>query len=763
MLVGEAPSYREEDLSGSLQGKSGKLLSSILSAFSIKRESIFISNAIHCRLEEGSKPKPSEIDACRRYLKKEVKLVQPKLIIALGAVAGQGLLQQKVTIGSARNRLHYTTDPFPKIPVVVTYHPAAALRNDYLVETIVKDFEWAMEIMKYGPPKAEKTKYIYVDSVRKIPYIGGLFSIDFETDSLDPYLPGMDMICLQVCTLEGEAYLVPWNPETKTWLKSVVNRPNAQWVNHNMKFELKWYHQLMGHWPKCKIFCTLIGGHLLDENMREKDLESMASMFTPIKDHKQELHKYMKENKLTRFRDVPLPVLTRYGCADVDSALRLGKVFAPRIRRAGLGPLMAMQMDAVRLFAEVEHSGFKVDVSLIDEMGELYQKRVDRRQAKLNELIGEEINIDSWQQVGHWLYDEWDLPALGKPKDWKSPPVKNTAEDTLLKLLERGLDGKQRRFIKHILYLRETKKLLSTYILGLWDFIRPGDLVHPNFKLHGTVTGRLSCTDPNFQNIPRDGDIKRLFISRYGPEGNLMQVDVSQGELRLAAHYAKEKALLEAFRSGTKDIHRSVAARVLRIPESEVTEKQRKKAKVVNFGILYGAGEYKMAEEMKCSVDEARQFIKEWQAEFPDWMPYVRKMKARVLRDHQVTSIFGRVRRLPIMDPDTYQAKEAIRQAVNSPIQGGLSDFTVECGWNARTSLKGKKVKRWHLVAGVHDAWIIDVHNDSRLEVAKTFRDAFRNPDLRRFGIRLDVPMDVEIKIGPNWKEMEVYEEDLSC
>jgi DNA polymerase I-like protein with 3'-5' exonuclease and polymerase domains len=115
------------------------------------------------------------------------------------------------------------------------------------------------------------------------------------------------------------------------------------------------------------------------------------------------------------------------------------------------------------------------------------------------------------------------------------------------------------------------------------------------------------------------------------------------------------------------------------------------------------------------------------------------------------------------MDPTTYQAKEAIRQAVNSPIQGGVSDFTVMCGWNARTTLKKANVKHWHMVAEQHDSWIIDVRNEERLQVARTFRDAFKNPDLRMFGIHLAVPMDVEIKIGPNWKELEVYEEDLEA
>ena len=447
-----------------------------------------------------------------------------------------------------------------------------------------------------------------------------------------------------------------------------------------------------------------------------------------------------------------------YGCGDVDAALRLKNFFEPGLKKQGLMPLFNLQMRGMRLFSECEYSGWKIDVPLIDELADIYEKKINNLQRKLGT-----INVNSWQQVGSVLYDKWNLPAMGRPKKWGGPLERNTAEETLLKLSSlAGTTDEQRQFITRILRIRELRKLLSTYILGIGDLLRPGDFVHANFKLHGAVTGRSSCVDPNLQNIPRAGDIKRLFISRYGERGRLLQVDVSQGELRIAAHRSKEKTLLSYFRQGNVDIHTKVAARVLRKPESEVTKEERKKAKTVNFGILYGGGDDKMAATMGCSVGEAKEFKAKWNKEFPDWGEYVKQQEREVIRKGYVVSDFGRRRRLPDAGYRTGPQRAELRQAINSPIQGGLFDYTLLCGCDLRDAIKKSGIREAHFLANVHDAWVLDTLDVHVEEIKDMIVRVFTKPStMKNFGFEFLCPMDVEVGVSStNWLEMEtIYPE----
>lgn len=763
MLVGEAPGYREDNTHKPFQGRAGKLLDGFLETFGISRQNIYITNSVHCRPPENRKPTPKEVSTCAgTYLVKEVASVKPKYILALGAVAAQGLLQKRVVVSDYRSRIWYTQKPFlADIPVIVTYHPAAALRNDSLLEYITDDFEFLQETMIKGPPKEIKLDY-RLGTVRDFPELleevkkSGYCAIDLETDGFDPFIRRRFIISVQFSGRSGKAYYYHWSDEVKRFTQTITGDRGICKVFHNGKFDIKWLRKA-GVSVLSPIDDTMIDIHLIDENFPGKDLETVTSAFTSLKRHKEGMNEYRKKHKVD-FRQVPLNVALPYGCGDADGTGRLHRVFKKKLPKQNLENLHKHEMRKLKLFVEVESDGCKINTGILDKLADSYENRINILQRQLNKRSGRELNPRSSKQVCELLYQKWKLPALGMPKQWGGPPVANSAEGTLLKLLEERLDEKQEKTIKTILKLREYSKLLSTYVLGLSDFLREGNFIHPNFKLIGTVTGRLSCTDPNLQNIPREGDIKRLFISRYGRRGRIVQVDVSQGELRWAAQHSSEPTLLSYFRSGTKDIHLSVAAKVLGIRESEVSPQQRKKAKLVNFGVLYGIspiGLYQKNKDFK-SEEEAREFMRDWNREFPKWREYVREVVRNVIGEGRVVNSFGRIRHLPILDPNSKQAKEAMRQAVNSPIQGDLCDYTILCGYNARYRLPRKGV---HFIAQVHDAWILDVREDLLDQTAEVFFEEFRNPNFREFDIKLKLPMDIEISYGYNWKELEVYTE----
>ena len=605
-----------------------------------------------------------------------------------------------------------------------------------------------------------ETDYRKLYSLDDMPGLKGAkwVSVDLETDGFNPHLAGRGILSIQLSVKEGTGYYFTWTPKIREQVKKLMEDRTVGKIGHNFaKFDRKWLRS-DGIKVRGKIFDTLIGIHLLNENMLNKSLDVVASQFTEMKDHKDELKEYRKKHKCS-FADIPEEITIPYGCADADASLRLKNFFYPGLKKQGLLPLFNLQMRGMRLFSECEYSGWKIDVKLIDELADTYEKKI----YNLNtQMLG--VNVNSPKQLKELLYDKWKLPPKGKPKEWGGEPTFNTAEDTLLRLVALpNLKQSRKEFIERIFELRSLRKLLSTYILGIGDFLVGDNFIHANFKLHGTVTGRASCVDPNLQQVPRTGDIKRLFISRYGKRGRLLQVDVSQGELRIAAHRSKEDTLLSYFRQGNVDIHRKVAARVLRKPEELVTKEERKKAKVVNFGILYGGGKDKMAGEMGCSVPEAEEFLNSWHSEFPNWKEYVKQTEKEVIRKGYVVSDFGRRRRLPEAGYRTPFERAQLRQAVNSPIQGGLFDYTLLCGCDLRDRIKKAGLREVHFLANVHDSWVIDTVEDNIPALKEMIVDVFKNPSTKKnFGFEFKCPMDVEIGVSStNWLEMEtIYPEE---
>lgn len=763
-LVGEAPGEREDYIHKPFQGRAGKLLDSILYAFDIGRQDIYISNAVKCRPPGNKKPNDKAISTCSlEYLRRELELVNPELVVALGSIGAQALLGYKAAVTSSRNKTFKTRKELGKYPVIVTYHPAAALYQDYITSKIVEDFE---RIVKYGKEDQSRTEkpvdqdYTLVSTFRHIPSypVFPLVALDLETDGLSPYVRGRRILSVQIATEVGRAYFAYWSPSIREEVKEILAQRDTVLTNHNIKFDLKWL-RVEGIIPKCKIRDTMIECHLLDENTPDKSLDVLADHFTTLKGHKDGLKEYKKKHKVEH-KDVPEKIMVKYGCGDADAAFRLDKYFVPKIKKAGMKPLLDLEMNALKMFVKVEHDGWKIDVPLIDDLTDEYEGLLRNLEKKFMKQIGAEINPRSPKQLMELFYEDWGLPGLGADK--RKNRGYDTTEETLRRIVGTySIKEEYRNAVNTLLQIRETGTILSRYLLGLSNFIDTNGFIHPSFRLDGTDTGRLSCRDPNFQQVPRQGPIKRLFISRYGRSGRIGQFDLSQAELRLAAHTANERKLLQLFRDGGADIHLSVAAQLLRKPEQEVSSEERKRAKTVNFGILYGAGAWKMSrteiegKPLFKSESQAKEFIHLWKSNFPDWVHYEKEITKQVIETGEVRNLVGRIRHLLIIDPDSDNGRRAIRQAINSPIQGGVSDYTLHCGYQAWRRLR--HLKRVHFVAQVHDAWDIDMHEDHVDEVVKVMKEEFENPDLSRYGIKLRVPMVIDAAIGPNWKEVEKY------
>ena len=412
------------------------------------------------------------------------------------------------------------------------------------------------------------------------------------------------------------------------------------------------------------------------------------------------------------------------------------------------------------------------------------------------------INFGSPVQLQDFLYNS--------PKGLRLPVVEyseagkpSTSEDTLTKLsaqmeqklLKKSLNKKKRKkyefsmdFFKTLFEYRGLTKLYSTYVIGIQERITTKDRVHAGFLIHGTVTGRLSSRDPNLQNIPRDTTssmIKPMFIP---PKGMLLlEVDYSQAELRVVAELAKEKVMIEWFSKGY-NIHVATACKMNHCmdrydeikailkdpnhPENEHWEKQKKKAKTVNFGILYGQTKFKLAESLKCTPDEAQVFLDEWFEAFPAITKYIRKQHRFVEKHGYVKSLWGRKRRLP--DARCKDDKDmrgfylkAMRDSINAPIQGASNDFTVFSSVIIREDkLMGKLPWDLQQAYTVHDSLGFYVHPEDIHWVTPMLVNICDNPETKEwFGFRMKyVKMKVSPEIGINWGSLREYnpEEDYT-
>lgn len=781
MLIGEAPG-REEDAKGKVfVGDAGKMLKSILEVFNLDEEQdVYITNPVKCHPPSNIKPRVSHIESCAfKYLVEEIKAIHPRLIICMGDTAAKTMMQSNpIKIAELRRNIFYTQHPYiSDIPFIVTYHPAAVFYNPELLEFISKDFEYALQILHNKiKPDRKRNSYIKVSSLDEIEELQSakIINLDLETDGLNPFIKGKEILSFQISTAEGIGYYLDWTEENKYQLKKFLSRFNGTLNGHNIKFDLKWLWVKAGIKWTGKVNDTLQNIHLLNENFPNKSLDVVATTFTKLKGHKKEfsnkirdyvkMHKDKKEpirQAMARlwkqaFFSIPESVRIKYGCGDSDSVGRLRNIFIPKIREEGMYELHKLLMESVKMFVDIESNGMKIDLSKVQQYKDDYEYRIDTIWEQLNILAPKVENHNSNLQLRQLLYGNWRLTPhevrVGKKRVRYS-----TSKDALELILQDRITNDQRTYIQKVLEYRKYTKLYGTYIVGLPKYVDDYGYIHADWNLSGTDTGRSSCSNPNLQQIPRKGDIKEIFISRFGRKGKLLQIDVSQGELRIAAHESNEPTMIRLFREGTNDIHTSMGALINKKPENKVTEDERYNTKQVNFLVLYGGGAQTAAQEMKSlTISKALEFIDMWHKTFPGWKKHAEEVRKFVLDNGYVVNSFGRRRRLHILNPNTKEGMTILRKALNSPIQGGLADYNKLCGVALWKRIDNADMES-KLIGEVHDAWMLDVPDNEIDKVAEMAIEEFENPNTERFGFKFKVPMKIDIKVGSNWKDMEDY------
>ena len=576
-------------------------------------------------------------------------------------------------------------------------------------------------------------------------------AFDTETDSLDAL--SSNLVGFSLCCKSGEAVYIPvilpgemFAPETISkedcisLLEKLFYNPDVTVIMHNAKFDLKvLYANSLKQKISCKIFDTMIASWLLDSDASGKSpysLESLGEKLLGLKGI--EFNDVVPKGKT--FADVDLEKAYPYGAEDADFTWQLFNILKPLIHENNLDELFYnMEMKVLSILTQMEITGIHLDKNALADYKVYLNDEIKKIEADIYKEAGHEFNIGSPKQLQTVLFEERGLKACKKTKTGYS-----TDSEALEELSLQSEDS----LPEMILLWRKMTKLQSTYVETLPEMADSSSRIHTSFLQSGTATGRLSSRDPNLQNIPvRDENGRRIRSAFTAEEGTvLISADYSQIELVILAHLSGDKNLCDAFINGV-DVHRSTAALVYGITPDEVTADQRRFAKTVNFGVMYGMSAFRLANELKISRTQAKDFIDKYFATYAQVKSFINRTIENAQANGWVQTFMGRRRYVKdINNANKTIAQGAQRIAVNTPIQGSAADIVKKAMIDVNEALE-KSNSRAHMLLQVHDELIFECPDDEKIinGTIALIKEKMEN------AVKLSVPLRVSIEHGKNW------------
>jgi DNA polymerase-1 len=525
-------------------------------------------------------------------------------------------------------------------------------------------------------------------------------------------------------------------------LKSLFEDETITWIGQNLKYDflvLKWYGVLL----KGKTFDTMLAHYVIEpEGRRSMDILSEQFLgYAPVSI--QTLIGKKGKNQGT-MRDVPLDQITEYAAEDADITFQLKECFEPLLTKREVKRVFEeVENPLMQVLVDMEFEGVKVDEQFLNEYSKVLEADIKISEERVFEQAGVRFNLASPKQLGDVLFDILKIdPKAKKTKTGQYA----TGEDVLAKL------AAKHKIVDDILNFRELSKLKSTYVDALPAIVNPKTgRIHTSYAQAVAVTGRLSSTNPNLQNIPirseRGREVRKAFIPR-DPARILVSADYSQIELRVVAAISGDPNMCDAFKQG-KDIHTATAAKVYGIAEAEVTKEQRYKAKSVNFGIIYGQGAFGLAENLGISRTEAKEIIDNYKKEFPNIQLYMDQQINKAKEQGFVETLMGRKRWLRDINSSNFTVRGfAERNAINSPIQGSAADMIKLAMIKIHQEMK-KQHWESKMILQVHDELVFDAV-ESELPALKELILSCMTTAME---LPNGVPVEAEIGQGKNWLE----------
>ncbi|MGD8450557.1 MAG: DNA polymerase I [Phycisphaerae bacterium] len=573
------------------------------------------------------------------------------------------------------------------------------------------------------------------------------FALDTETTSVNPI--DAELVGLSFSWEVGRGYYVPVQcmyggalplEQVRAALGPVLADERRVKVGQNLKYDLIVLHEA-GMPVAGPLFDTMIAAFVVDPTRGSFALDKLVpALFghemIPITDL------IGKGRDQLRMDQVPLEHVAEYAAEDADYTWRLRQYLAPRLASAGVESLFyETEMPLVSVLTDMEHNGISIDVDLLTRMSKELAARTAELSAEVQKLAGRPFNLDSPKQLGEILFDRLEFRVVKRTRTARSTDAET------LETLARETDHPLPRLL---LEYRELQKLRGTYVdaLPVARSRRTGR-IHTSYHQTGAITGRLSSSEPNLQNIPVRTElgrqIRRAFVPRTRDE-LLIVADYSQVELRVLAHFCEDEALIQAF-AEDRDIHTFVASQINGVPLDEVTKDMRARAKAVNFGIIYGQTAFGLAQTTGLGRNEAQQFIDAYFARYPRIRRFIDQCLAEARRDGGVRTIQGRRRPIRDLDSKNRTARaQAERLAVNTVIQGSAADLIKTAMIQLHERVRREKLPL-RMLLQVHDELVCEAPRDAAAGLAEVVRDVMAG------AMSLRVPLKVDVATGENWLE----------
>ena len=453
---------------------------------------------------------------------------------------------------------------------------------------------------------------------------------------------------------------------------------------------------------------------------------------------------------------VPIESAAPYAAADADLTYQLEGIFRKELEDSGGSDVLdAVEMPLVPVLVRMQANGVAIDVDQLKQMSSELGTQISKIQAEMYQVVGHEFNISSSQQLGDILFQELRLPHTKKTKTGFSTDASSL--EGLKHGLDQGqfedVDPKALQVLHHVLEYRQLTKIKSTYVDALPELVNPDTgRIHTSYNQTGSATGRVSSNDPNVQNIPVRTElgrrVRKAFVAEQAPEWSLLAADYSQIELRILAHLSQDAGLREAFHSG-QDIHAATASLVYGVPVDEVVPDMRRIAKIMNFGVIYGLSAFGITQQTGLAREEGAQFIETYFGKYPGIRDYIDSIKDQVARDGYVETLLGRRRYIPEATSSNFHVRGAgERMAINMPIQGTAADIIKIAMVRIQERLDALKLRSMMIIQ-VHDELIFEAPREELDDLTGIVKE------LMPSAVELAVPLDVELKTGDTWGDME--------
>ena len=781
LVVAGVPTTEDERKGRILAGTDGAMIRNVMTSLGLDLGIDVAYTSVFDDRKCGPKPKIDLVRGAALALIHKIEQIKPDVVLTLGNVATTALQGHGGEIGKRRGRCTELGDSV----ILPTRNPSDIIKSPDGFSDLITDIEKAIRIVEGAehtiqPPYDDyhivNSGETFIEFLHEISNAEDLpISIDIETTGLDPWKGSI--LSMGISWRREEAYVIDC-----VWLNSMPERYRAalddviafrECIMHNAQFDALWLRNR--EFTINLGFDTMLAHYTLDGRQDGHSLKRLAADRYDAPAYEEGLAREafsLEEWKGEEYRKQVM----LYNGADADYTLRLYQDLKREMEEDGVAQIHDdILIPATTHFIRLRENGMLVDKEYLNGLGEKWEAEIIALEAKLRQFPGaEEMNLRSTKQVKDYLYDTLNLTPMGGKKNspvsaklvsksimgvqddeaqefWRTSNVQKDLKSSSVGTYMLYWLAQQHEFPRSLVRHRVLSKLKGTYCDGYLELMDAQGRIRPQYKLHGARTGRLSSNKPNIHGTPRNDDIKRVFVA--DPGHTIIYADYSQAEIRMVAHLADDETLIAAL--GAQDIHREISKQMFSLNDEQLDAMpheeraiKRRAAKTIAFGLIYGRSANSIAPQLDISIGEAKDYMEKFFSMMPKVSKWLARQKATAKMDHEVSSLYGRKRRFPIIASKSHLA-EIQRQAGNFPVQSAVSDMTLLANMRVIEELENEGIpcRIWPMI---HDCMMYQVPKGFEEQAIEITKRVMHSPDFET-----KVHFACEIEIGPTWGDLK--------